>query len=436
VTRLIDSPQPAEVSTSPSLFERCVGARTLAALVSALTLLGCDSDEDADDKNAVVLGALLPYTGKSAGLGGNIEKSLLSLRDTINAAGGLLGRKLAIDSHDTHADLDRGVRETQSLLTRENLLGVIGPEDPKLAVDIASLIQEKRVIQFLPGNASPRISDPDGADLWFRTSPSAAAVAGALVEKMRSDSVERLLILFEPDAYGAEMNRLIACQFQAAGGTWSESTPLVGSISTIVSELTFGTQDAIALITHPETGARVVVDQTLFGARPARWYLAPTLDSTEFVRNVLPGSLNSATGIAPALEEYFVNFSAQYRARWSDSPVTTSYYYYDSAAIWALAVEAAGLAEGGSPSAQGIGQKLREVSSPPGELINWDNLAHGLQLVRTGVDIDYQGVTGALDIGTNGEARQNILRFWQVSDGTIQYAAASDYSQTLAPQCL
>src|SRR5688572_20986523 len=87
----------------------------LVALASACMALSCGSSEKDDSGSAVELGALLPYTGKSAGLGDNIEKSLLWFQESINASGGLLGRKLAIDAHDTHSDPERGLSETQRL---------------------------------------------------------------------------------------------------------------------------------------------------------------------------------------------------------------------------------------------------------------------------------------------------------------------------------
>ena len=408
---------------------------TWAIALTMLAAFGCAEDPP-NLEGTVVLGTLLPYTGKSAGLGVNIESSLIMVRDEVNDAGGLLGRPMGIDAHDTHADLNRGTREAEVLLERENLFGVMGPENPDLAVQIARMVGNRGVVNILPGDAAPRINDPGDLGLWFRTGPAAPAVASAMVQKMRADDIERLLILFEPDAYGAELNRLLACEFMAAGGVWARSSPIVGSISNIVADLTFSSHDAVALITYPKTGAQIVVEQTIVGGRPATWYLSPALDSPEFTQNVLPSSLDRATGVSPALESLHDDFSEAYLKRWDGRPLTTASYYFDAAAIWALAVEAAGQASDGDPTAAEIAAQFEMVSSPPGEMVEWDTLAAGLEMVRNGMDIDYFGLTGALDIGENGEARQNWLRFWTAPEGTIEYDEAEDYTATLSPQCL
>lgn len=403
-----------------------------ATLAVGLAVAACGS-EDTSPEDEVVLGALLPYTGPSAGLGSNIEKSLLSLEKTIERSGGLVGKGVSISLHDSHSDLTRGAAAVRELLDHDRVLGLLGPEEPDLAVEIASLVRDARVVEMLPGHAAPNLAD-DGDDLWFRTGPAAPAVAGAMVQEMRAADIQRLLILFEPDAYGTELNRLLACQFQAEGGIWAKSTPLVGEISSIVSGFAFAAHDAIALIARPEVGAQVVVEQSVAGARVARWYLSPTLASEEFVRNVLPGSLEKAVGIAPALDTFKNDFDEAYAERWGGAPLTPTYYYHDSAAIWALAVEAAS-EDGQLPSSDEVAAQLRLVSSPPGEKIEWDELGRGLELVRDGVDINYEGVAGHLDIGDDGQASQNILRFWQVSEGEIEFGDGSDYSQSLAEQC-
>src|SRR4051794_823388 len=88
------------VSSSVGLL---VGAALLAAGVA-----GCGTGPTGP-QNAIVVGALLPFTGGESAQGSNIERALIQLADEVNAAGGVAGRPIVIDARDTHSDPDRGL---------------------------------------------------------------------------------------------------------------------------------------------------------------------------------------------------------------------------------------------------------------------------------------------------------------------------------------
>jgi ABC-type branched-subunit amino acid transport system substrate-binding protein len=416
------------MSLSSKFFRSCL----VGTLVTGLTACNPGVELDLD---GTLLGALLPYTGPSSGLGTNIEHSLLMVEDSVNASGGLLGDDMHVLAYDTHGKEIDAKTNARKLLGEPNLRGLVGPEEPGVAQDIAAEVKSKNILSLLPGDAAPRIPDPDKADLWFRTGPSANAVAGALVRKIREAGFKNIVILFEPDEYGAEVNRLLACQFRAAGGSEPSARALIGSLSSMVASLTFISYEAIVLIAYPETAARMVNEFYLSTGRTVRWYFPPTHDSPQFLGNVIPESLDLSTGVSPALVDEATGFTESYQKLWGDLPLTTSYYYYDSAALWALAVESAGREQGAAVTGKKVAEKLREVSAPPGETVKWSDLGRALELVRAGTDVDYQGLTGKLDIGASGIAAQNILRYWTAVNGKIAYEDSFDFSQIFESQC-
>ena len=396
----------------------------------------CARSTSQDLNNKVVLGALLPFTGGSSGLGLNLENALLMFEDKINSTpNGLLGKKLALVEQDTGSNAQRGTVKTRSIVDIPGALGLLGPEDPTLAVQIAPIIQSAGIVNILPGNAAPKIPDPSQAGLWFRTGPSSASVAAAMAAHLQTDGVRSVLILFEPDTYGSELSTFLRCQIQAVLQISARMIPLAGSVSSVVAYASQDTYDAICLIANPEVAAQVVTEQTLLGTHSVHWYFSPTLDSPAFIDNVAPSSVSNALGLSPALSPTAAEFTREYRSRWSEEPLIPAYYYYDAAMVWALATEAAAFGQAGEPTANHITSALRTVSSPPGEAIGWNDLAHGLDLVRQGIDIDYDGLSGPLDIGGSDDAGQSILRFWKVPNGSIQYLDPFDYAQALASQC-
>ena len=373
-----------------------------------------------------VFGALLPFTGEQAAIGTNVERTLIMAADIVNQAGGAVGIKTV----DSHSDPARGMLEAQKLLSLPELEAVLGPEEPYLAASLRQDLMARSIVDFLPGVATP---PRDGAPSEFRIGPSAPVIAGALAALMQKDGVTSLAIVYEAGPYGEELSRLGACEYQRASGQTATLVPISAdaTVDDAFRLLTVTPPDAILLIAYPKTGAKVVVNWSVSqaGAR-TKWYLAPTLDVDEFVDNIIPGSLDNATGISPSKQTYAGAFDTQFNARWADFPMTISYYYYDSIAVLSLAMEAA------RTSHTSLSDAITAVSNPPGELIGWSDLPRGLELVRQGTKINYDGLTGNVDIEANRDVQQSLLRnFWIVS-GKIQHSSLPfDYSQFLTTAC-
>ena len=86
---------------------------------------------------------------------------------------------------------------------------------------------------------------------------------------------------------------------------------------------------------------------------------------------------------------------------------------YDAAALFALAMQAAG----SSDPADYVG-KIMEVANAPGEKISVGELAKGLQILKDGGDIDFEGATSVELVGP-GEA-SGRYREVEVIDGKFE----------------
>ena len=94
-----------------------------------------------------------------------------------------------------------------------------------------------------------------------------------------------------------------------------------------------------------------------------------------------------------------------------DAPFVTQ--GYDSAFLLALAIEKNGKAE-----RAGLAAALRDVSSPPGEVIFPGEWEKALHLLKDGQDINYEGASGSHDFDERGDVPGAIIEM-VVKDGAF-----------------
>lgn len=90
---------------------------------------------------------------------------------------------------------------------------------------------------------------------------------------------------------------------------------------------------------------------------------------------------------------------------------------YDATIALALAAEAARSADGSA-----IRDQLRSIGAAPGLVVipETASLAAGLEALRAGADVDYQGAAGTLDWDQHGDSAHGYVGIWEFGeDGSI-----------------
>ena len=131
-------------------------------------------------------------------------------------------------------------------------------------------------------------------------------------------------------------------------------------------------------------------------------------DALEGMYGTAPGSADS-----PAKDQVLAEFEALHGYPVGSTPFVTQ--MYDAMALMAFAIEAAG-----SDDSTAIRDSLRGVANPPGVEImaGADEIKRGLELIRSGQDINYQGISGPVDIDDNGDVSGQI-EIWRITGGAI-----------------
>ncbi len=396
------------------------GAPHLLAAMSAL-LLGC-SDNIAPPGDGTRVGALLPFTGGLSSSGANLEKALIMAAESVDEGGGAGGRAIVLEVADSRSSNTLGMNAMRDLLDR-GVIGIVGPEEEDLAKLMAPVMTDEEKLLLSPGISLPSETAASSDGFWVRVAPSSLIFGRALAGRMYQDGIRRAAIIHVNDEYGSGFSSVVAAEFRDLGGEITAVESLLGGQADYSEELAAvldGDPEAAVLVTYPSMGA-IVVESVLGLQSSLEWYLAPTLKTEVLLANIPFGALEGSVGVAPAPSADAPEFEQAFAARWfGDRPLDHAYSYFDGLALLALAIEHAARSSGDAPTTREVALALQEVSGPPGEVIHWNELDVGLGRVAEGVDINYEGISGSVDVNEDGEVTDANVQFWGVSEGMIQ----------------
>lgn len=411
---------------------RATARYTLAALIALAALPGCIRPTDALGTDAARIGALLPFTGDFAVSGINIERALILAVEAAQRAGGIGGKKVAVISADTHdadtpfVELDRAVTAAQYLLQEVGVIGVMGPETTDIAQRVVAIARNTNTVNFVGG-----LLPPTGYSAYdrctFHILPSVSGLSTALARRMRADGINRVTVLNNFDTYGVTLGRAIADDFKALGGDPGlplSFQPDAATYQGLIRDALATQPQAIVLVGYPATAAHIMQEYLIIGSS-VRWYFAPTLQSQGFLDNVPRQLVEGAIGVAPGLRaEAARAFAALFQQRFvGDVPLNGAYYYYDAMALLLLAVASAEHTAGRAPTYREICDRIPRVAGPDGEVITWDQLDRGIERARSGVTVNYEGLTGSVELDDTGEGKAALVDLWTIRDGRIETIA-------------
>ena len=121
--------------------------------------LGACEGKQSDDQKIITIGATLPPTGDAAVWGKNTQKGIELALAEINAAGGVLGRKLQVVYEDTQALAREGVSAYRKLVATRRLPVIIDDSVSSVTLAMAPLAQKDNVVVLATAATAPAIMD-------------------------------------------------------------------------------------------------------------------------------------------------------------------------------------------------------------------------------------------------------------------------------------
>jgi ABC-type branched-subunit amino acid transport system substrate-binding protein len=413
-----------------------VAVRTLAVLATAsLALSACGSDStDSDSKDTkssdkgaqvkadgtLTIGTLLPQTGDLAFLGPPEFAGVQAAIDDINAAGGVLGKdvvQVKADSGDGTPDI-AGAQVDKLMAANADV--VVGAAASGVSLSVIGKITDAGLVQFSPANTSPALDDPetDPHNLYFRTAPSDVLQGAVLANTILEDGHKNVAIMARQDSYGELLANQVEKGVKAGGGTISQKILYSADATNFTAEvnkLAAAKPDAIALIAFNET-TKIIPAMVAKNVGPKNNQIYFVDGNTaDYSKDLPKGTLTGVKATYPGAE-----LTSDFRERLLKAdPNLKDFTYgpesYDATMLTALAALAA---ESDSPSE--FSSKIVEVSEGGEKCTEFKACA---DLLKDGKDIDYDGVSGPVDLGENGSPTKATI-------GLFEYGADNTYKPT------
>lgn len=177
-------------------------------LLLALLLAACSNWDDpavarakraATAKGDIVIGAVWPWKGPKGQLWEGMELAVAE----INAAGGVLNRKLRIVREDDESSVAVGRQVAQKFADNPDMVAVIGHYNSYVAVPAAAIYEAAGLVYLTPQAVTYQLNS-QGHNLVFRSFPSNRRIGPAMAEYMVKHGHRRVVILYSKDRQGQE----------------------------------------------------------------------------------------------------------------------------------------------------------------------------------------------------------------------------------------
>jgi ABC-type branched-subunit amino acid transport system substrate-binding protein len=397
----------------------------LALAVAALASLGiaaCGDDDDDDDGGGDVsgasfdmtVGALVPLTGALSPFGPAGEKAAdLGVQEAQKALEGTDITLSDLSSADTETKATSAQSAAQQLIS-EGANCLTGPWASDEVVPVGRSVAARDEIPLIsPSATSPEITELPDNGFVFRTAPSDAIQGSVLadaIEKDEGGTDAVVSVAARNDAYGEGIATSFTEAWEAKGGTTTGEPVLydveLSTYNSEASDIVANSPDLFVIIDFEEPYNEVGPALTRTGEfDPANLWTADGLAFEDGVgaTSIPPDTLANAKGSRPSGPKEVSPAAEAFDELYKSAPGPKARGTFDAQNFDAVTLCVLGAVAAGSNEGPAIAEQIQAVSAPPGEQYDYTTMADAIAALQAGEDIDFEGVSGPLDLDDAGE---------------------------------
>jgi branched-chain amino acid transport system substrate-binding protein len=411
-----------------------------AAAIAALSfgIVACGDDDDSDSGGSsgedvsdasfdLNVGVLVPQTGDLSAFGPAGEKAAnLAVEQTAAALeeAGADGITIEANVEDSQTEPAAAQSAATKLISGgSNCL--IGPWSSGETVPVGRSVAAREQIPLIsPSATSPALSELPDDGYVFRTAPSDAlqgqVLADAMEEEAGLDAV--VSVAARNDPYGEGIAEEFTAAWEDKGGSVTSNSPVLydvelSSYNSEASEIVADSPDAYVIIDFEEPYNEMGAALARTGDFDASTMF--TADGLAFEDgipdSIAPDSLYGAHGTRPATPES--DIGKQFDTDFSDAePADVKRNSFDSQNFDAVTLCALAAVAAGSNEGADIAEQVQAVGSAPGDKYDYTTMGDAITALQAGEDIDFEGVSGSLDLDDNGDPILGTYDIYEYDD--------------------
>lgn len=349
----------------------------------------------------------LPTTGAGARLGVPMSDAVRVAVSAVNAAGGVLGEPIEVDFFDEATSVD--LRST----IQSGADAIIGPASSTKALAVLTQAVEAEVLVCSPSATAASLDRYPDSNLFFRTVGSDSLQMSALARTAARTGSGSITIVHLDDLYGRGLLDALDSAIGArASLSVSERIAFSGDDPDLLDEASAALATGariIAVLGDTDDGGRMLAAlDTALAADPD--------GVTPFI--VVNDSLRAATDVVAALSarlrSVIVGVAPRAIVPTVESPVGVfATNAYDCTILIALAA-----LQAGSDSPREIADQMASVSAG-GRICT--TFAECADLLEQGLQIDYNGLSGNVDLSSTGDLSKAWFREFRFDDAGREF---------------
>jgi branched-chain amino acid transport system substrate-binding protein len=319
-------------------------------LAGTLLLMACRPDREAQTAGTtgdIPVGVYGALTGSEAAFGTSTVQGVQLAADEINAAGGVMGRKIKLYVEDDQGRAEEAASVVTKLITSNDVIGLIGENSSAQSLAVAPTAQQSQVPMISPSSTNPAVTEK--GDYIFRvcfTDPYQGKALAAFVHNQLKLDKAAILVDKKND-YSVGLAAVFRKELEAMGGKIVAEQSYSGGDTEFRPQLTTSRAASPQAVFIP--GFYTEVGQIAIQARDLGLNV-PLVGGDGWDSPAVIQIGGKALEGAYFSDHYFVgdtrpvvqNFVNEYRRRHGKNPEATAALGYDALKIFAAAAQRAG----------------------------------------------------------------------------------------------
>jgi branched-chain amino acid transport system substrate-binding protein len=369
----------------------------LTVLATSFFLTGCNKPpgESAAGSDVIKIGEFASMTGSEATFGQSSHDGTQLAVDDLNAAGGVLGKKLELHMEDDQSQAGQPATVVRKLISSDGVVAMLGEVASSRSLEAAPICQENKIPMISPSSTNPKVTEV--GDFIFRVcfiDPFQGTVMANF--SLNTLHLKNVAVLTDVKSdYSVGLAKFFKQSFVAGGGKIAAEQNYSGGDKDFNAQLTaikaqnpdgifvpgYYTEVGLIALQAKQLGLNI----PLFGGDG--WEssaLVPiggaALEGDYFSTHFSPQDTT------PAVQ----NFVKEFKAKYNETPDAMAALGYDSAMILAAAMKTAGTTDGA---------KVRDALA---------------------AEKNFPGVTGNITMDANRNASKPAV-ILEIKNGQFQY---------------